>query len=587
MVIRLGELLLEQWHARKRKPEPSWKLVGLFSLLVTSCLFLLNELGSFQFLELAILDRYFQLRPSEGNDPRLLIVTIDEPDISQLQQWPLSDEKLLQALEEINQHEPRVIALDIYRNFPIPPGEDALISFFQSTPHLIGVEKIGGTPVPPSPTLAASGQVALADLVLDYDGTVRRALLTTRHQGKPKWTLGAAAALAYLKQAGIEIDASQPTELTLTNGVRYPRLRPSDGGYSQVDARAYQILLNYRGPDDSFETVSIQEVLAGQVSADLIRDRIVMIGSIAPSLNDFVYSPYRRSVVTGTSQSPGVLVHAHIASQMMSTALDGRPLIRSWSTTAEWLWVYLWCALGSGLILLTRWPNHNSFTAFMIIILPVLGLGTGVLLINGLFFIYGWWVPSVPALLGILLSATISLTSSNLKLIEDAYTDGLTEVLNRRAFNQQILTAQKHPKAISIILCDIDYFKGYNDVYGHPAGDDCLKQVAKMIQQAVRSQDQVARYGGEEFAVVLQNTSGQKACEIAERMRQKVQSRQIPHTASEVSSYVSISCGVATRSANSSTPLAEVLLQADKALYESKRAGRNRVTQFQASNKTP
>ena len=171
-----------------------------------------------------------------------------------------------------------------------------------------------------------------------------------------------------------------------------------------------------------------------------------------------------------------------------------------------------------------------------------------------------------------------------LKLIQDAYVDGLTKVLNRRAFNQHMADAQRQTKDLAVILCDVDCFKGFNDFYGHPMGDDCLQKVAKAIQQAVRPQDIVARYGGEEFAVILQSVSVEKACDAAERMREKVQNLQIPHAKSTASPYVSISCGVAVRLEHSNTPLPQILLQADKSLYQAKRTGRNKVACLEPGN---
>lgn len=587
MLTRLSNLFRQ---SRRVKDGPSVSPMGLtvvFSVMVTACLFLLNQSLRFQVLEWVIYDQYFRLLPAEEIDSRLLIVTVDEPDISQLKQWPLSDANLLYALEQIEKYEPRVIALDIYRDFPVPPGPNDLETFFRNTPHLLGVEKVTGTPVPPPPVLAEQNQVALADIVLDNDGTVRRALLSVKHEGQAKWTLGASAALSYLTQEDIFIDQNIHDELTLSNGISFPRLQPNKGGYSRVDNRGYQTLLKFRGPDNAFETISIQDVLNGQAPAALIRDRLVLIGTIAPSLNDFTYTPYQYSELTNTSQSPGVAIHAHIASQILSTALDGRSQIRSWSAAAEWAWVYAWCFLGSGLILIPQWYSRRGLAAFIATMVPILGLSTALIICNGILFWSGWWVPSIPPLLGIVVSATVSLSSNNLRLLKAAYVDGLTEVLNRRAFNKQLIEVQKKSQSISILICDIDHFKGYNDFYGHPAGDVCIQKVAKAIGKATRAQDIVARYGGEEFAVILQNTSAQKACEIAEKMRRSIHDCRLPHATSRVSNYVSISCGIATRSPKSHMPLSEVLERADHALYQAKRNGRNQIYLYQEVDKTP
>ena len=577
MALRFSDLLLAQEKAENHGSASLWQLSFVVSLTVTVCLILLNSTGLFQILEWAIFDQYFRLRPQEAVDSRLLLVTIDEPDISHLQQWPLSDERLAQVLKQIDQYQPSVIGLDIYRDFSVPPGENILEEVFRNTPNLIGVEKIGHKPVDSSPTLAERGQVAMADVVMDDDGTVRRALLSANINDELRWSLGSAAALLYLNQKGIILETRPFSDMPSLGNVSFPRLETNGGGYVNASTTGYQTLLNFRGPDDAFESISITDVLEGKLSELQVRDRIVFIGSIAPSLNDFVYTPYNKSALTQTSQSPGVAVHAHTASQMVSAVLDGRILIQTWPTAVEWGWAFLWCTLGSGLILIRGWRRQSSLSAFISIGIPILALSFSLLLINTLLFLIGWWMPTMPALLGLTTSSIVSLVTDNSKLLKDAYIDGLTNVLNRRAFNQQLIKLQKVNHEIAIILCDVDYFKGFNDVYGHPAGDNCLKQVVQSIQQAVRSQDTLARYGGEEFAVILQNVSPEKACEIAERMREKVQSCQIPHVESQVSPYVSISCGVATRLANSNRPLSQILILADQALYQAKHSGRNQI----------
>ncbi|NJN21246.1 MAG: diguanylate cyclase [Leptolyngbya sp. RL_3_1] len=319
------------------------------------------------------------------------------------------------------------------------------------------------------------------------------------------------------------------------------------------------------------------DLLAGNFSEDLIRDRIILIGSIAPSLNDFLRTPYNNSAVTGTTQSPGVMVHTHIASQILSAALDGRALIQVWPNWMEFIWALLWGTAGSLTIIIPLQQNRSILTVFSRTSVPILGLSTGLFLVNGLLFFNGVWVPTIPALLSLLFSGILSLAQHNSKLLQYAYIDGLTCLPNRRYFNQRLADSQDEKQQVSIILCDVDHFKAFNDNYGHPAGDVCLQKVAYAIQQAVRRQDVISRYGGEEFAVILQNTPDEIAYEIAERMRSKVQESQIPHDFSGVSKYVSISCGVASRAADDSGPISKLLVASDKALYRAKRAGRNRV----------
>lgn len=168
---------------------------------------------------------------------------------------------------------------------------------------------------------------------------------------------------------------------------------------------------------------------------------------------------------------------------------------------------------------------------------------------------------------------------------EIALRDGLTGIFNRRAFDKRIseefYRAKRHDEALSVILCDIDNFKSYNDHYGHIAGDLCLQSVANALTKNLkRSGDFLARYGGEEFVIVLPSTDEQHAFSIAEQLRAQVESQKLEHLQSSTGNIVSISCGVATsKSADYAAGMepGALLNQADNALYEAKRKGRNRV----------
>ena len=167
-----------------------------------------------------------------------------------------------------------------------------------------------------------------------------------------------------------------------------------------------------------------------------------------------------------------------------------------------------------------------------------------------------------------------------------SYLDGLTSIANRRHFEEVLSTewyrALRDSRPISLLLMDLDYFKAYNDTYGHLRGDDCLKQVANIISKTVkRPGDLVARYGGEEFVVILPNTDNCGATIVANKMRHNVESLRIPHTGSLVSDYVTISIGTATLipEANQSTKI--LMEAADTALYQAKNHGRNRIFTMQ------
>ncbi|MCT7976250.1 diguanylate cyclase domain-containing protein [Laspinema olomoucense] len=172
------------------------------------------------------------------------------------------------------------------------------------------------------------------------------------------------------------------------------------------------------------------------------------------------------------------------------------------------------------------------------------------------------------------------LQAANQELHRLASLDGLTQVANRRCFdeffNHEWRREAQDP--LSLILCDIDYFKPYNDTYGHQAGDECLQRVAAALRQCINPKiELIARYGGEEFAAVLPNTDLKNALELAERIRTQVAALQIPHTKSPVSPYITMSVGVATLIPTPETTPAQLIANADEALYVAKAGGRNRV----------
>lgn len=163
-----------------------------------------------------------------------------------------------------------------------------------------------------------------------------------------------------------------------------------------------------------------------------------------------------------------------------------------------------------------------------------------------------------------------------------AILDGLTGIYNHRHFQESLSNewrrAQRNKKPVSLIMIDIDFFKNFNDSYGHPIGDECLKAVARALKQSVnRPGDLVARYGGEEFVAILPEASLEGAALIAERMRAAVEELKFPHRDSRIAEHVTVSLGVASFVPARESSSDMLITAADKALYAAKEAGRNRI----------
>ncbi len=177
---------------------------------------------------------------------------------------------------------------------------------------------------------------------------------------------------------------------------------------------------------------------------------------------------------------------------------------------------------------------------------------------------------------------TLQLEAANRELTRLATSDGLTGLANRRYFDEVLdrewRRAMREHQPFSLLLCDVDFFKAYNDTYGHLMGDHCLESVAKILAQSVhRSADLAARYGGEEFAIIMPNTPIAGSRQIANRIQQQLAYAAIPHVASSASSVVTLSIGlICVVPEQGCTPTA-ALTKVDQMLYRAKEAGRNQI----------
>ncbi len=400
-----------------------WRFVLAVAPAVAVSVMVGGMAGLFQQLEWATLDQFFRLRPAEPTDERVLIVKIDESDITKVGEWPIPDTVLAELIKKLKAQQPAAIGLDIYRDMPVGPGHQELVGVMKSAPDLIGVKKVAGEKVAPPPALSKLNRVALADLVLDADGKVRRCVMSaTDGSGKITLGLGARLSLMYLESKGVtlkKLDAKRKI-LGLGKAVFVP-LTGKEWGYKNADVGGYQILLNYRGTEGRFHTVSMSEVLSNRVSPQWVRGRIVLIGSAAESINDLFHTPYNGSLMAAPELMAGVVIHANTISQILSAALDGRPLIRVWPQLGEWLWVLCWSLIGSWIACafpeskFLRKKATSQGTVFAAAVAACTLTGAGYLA-----FLGGWWIPVISPLLALVASAIVVTNAYNQWQLEQA-----------------------------------------------------------------------------------------------------------------------------------------------------------------------
>jgi PAS domain S-box-containing protein len=404
-----------------------WRGVWIIAPNIAGIVILLRLAGALQLLELVAFDQLFRLRSAESADPRIVIVTIDEADIKQLGRWPMSDRDLARLITALKQQQPRVIGLDLFRNLPVEPGHQELVQVFASTPNLIGIQQVvkgaDNDAVAASPVLKERGQVSASDFVLDVDGKVRRDLLyLSGDDQQPILGLGTRLAFVYLEATGITPQPLSDRQFRLGKAVFTP-FQPHDGGYNGEDAGGYQILSNFRNLPQGFHSISITDVLQGRMPPNFVResgdaplrDCIVLIGLTAESLTDRFYISYTTNPDTAPS---GVEIHAHVASQLLSVALDGQPLLQVWSEPVEWLWILSWSGMGA----ILGWRLRSPWQTAIASVLASLALGG----IVYLAFLAGWWLVIVPplfALIGSAISSSSYLLWSNLNLSHQQLAD--------------------------------------------------------------------------------------------------------------------------------------------------------------------
>jgi CHASE2 domain-containing sensor protein/tRNA A-37 threonylcarbamoyl transferase component Bud32 len=411
-MIQLASL----WKSIVRRQLP-WGVVTVVgvSSIVMGMVVGARSLGWFEIGELAAYDwgvRWKNAEPTAApaRPNRLLVVAITEADLNRLGTWPLPDRTIAKIIQKLTDNQASLIGLDIFRATPVNPGHADLVKIWDRNDLIIPACRhstrrnpgIGGPPGIPA------AQLGFVDLLVDRDSIVRRALLFMNRDRDSPCTSETSFALQLaqeylLRQHNYQgsFDSQQQFHIAQAS---FRRLLGNEGGYQQAEAGGYQILIDYQSTDRIAPIVSMTDLLADRVDPNLIKNRIVVIGSTASSLKDEFLTPFSAGKAEDAT-IPGVLIHAQITNQILNNVLDRQPL---WWFIPDWLegiWIGGWCVTGSLLAWYVRHPAR---------LLVVTG-GAVIVLIGGfaIAFVQTGWLPIVSPLVGLIISSigVLGLTS--------------------------------------------------------------------------------------------------------------------------------------------------------------------------------
>ena len=386
--------------------------VLLSTAIVTLSTISLRYLGFFEKAELQTFNQIFVLRPKEDLDQRLLVVEVTEKDIQSRQETTtgvksISDSTLAQLLNKLQKYQPRVIGLDIYRDFADPSNESKPIELATelSKENIVVVCKGRDREHDPEgvkpPLKVPVERQGFTDAIQDPDGIVRRQIMMMAQEPSSAcatpYSLSLQLAARYLSYENIQPDLNK--DYVQFGSKVFKRLKPGrSGGYQQgVDLGGFQILLNYRNTD--YQRVSLTDVLSDKVNFDLLKDKVVLIGVTANTISD-TWSTPDSAAQQPYQEIPGIFIQAQMVSQVLSAVLDQRPILWVLPFWGDILWICIWSIVGSLIIWRVRSLSHKGCTIFVTVV-TLYGVCAITLLKQGL------WLPLIPSVLAVVASGVI------------------------------------------------------------------------------------------------------------------------------------------------------------------------------------
>ncbi len=402
-------------HNPKAKFKPVALLISIASTFVVSGI---RNQGILQHGELQIYDQMVRLKNDENIDSRLLIIEVTEEDLqyqNQLgfaRQGSLSDEALAQIVARIEALKPSVIGLDIYRDFPVEKSKaksktnlaeilNNNDNFFAICKHNDPLVKHPGT-APPNEV--PNERLGFSDVVADSDGVLRRYVFQmTANINSPcptETSFSFQLALHYLHKKGLKVIPEITKDGNVQLGkVTLPIITGNWGGYQNLEDKGYQMMLNYRSRNIA-KKITLTKVLQGKFKPDLVKNKIVLIGTTAPTFKDELYTPYSLNRQPDQAMH-GVIVQAQMVSQIISAILDKRPLVRVWSNWLGTIWIAGWSFIAGGIALYCRKP-------ITLVLLTLLTISISSVSSFGFFVIQSTWIPIIPASLVIVIVVVVS-----------------------------------------------------------------------------------------------------------------------------------------------------------------------------------
>ena len=391
--------IYNKWKTISSKDEFISSVI-LGSFLITLVI-IVRLIGGFQHWEWLTFDLFLRLRPYESKDERIVVIGITEEDIKKAGTYPLSDQKIAELIERLQEYKPRAIGLDIIRDMPVEPGHQDLKKIFENSDNLIGVEKILSPTIAKPPKLS-SEKIGFVDTLIDLDGKTRRSLLGSfKSKNSPDYVFSFSIKLAelYLKKDGILLENGLKDPHTMRFGsVEIPRFFSHTGAYQKTDDFGVQMLLNFRNNLNPFRRLSLGDIEEGQFNPEWLKDRVIIVGITSPSIKDFVNtSAVQSSELPG--QIYGIEFQGHAVSQIINAVEEQRPLIKSWNEIFEYLWITGWGLLG---LIVSRFIISPKRGLVIIIISNII-----LITVSYLLLLSGWWIPIIPSLVVLVLNGLL------------------------------------------------------------------------------------------------------------------------------------------------------------------------------------